>query len=125
MAFYSGNPEPKPLPLNSVPVPNCCARPLRPQLCQRAATRQGTPPVFRLRPSLPAMNKNNAAAGPNAGGNQNRIPLMRNPTVYLKMRVLGAVDMAEGNTERKRIQAVSQMTFTDEEEGGLVTISEW
>jgi transposase InsO family protein len=40
---------------------------------------------------------------------------MRNPTVYLKMRVLGAVDMAEGDTEPKRIQAVSQMTFTDEE----------
>ena len=40
---------------------------------------------------------------------------MRNPTVYLKMRVLGAVDMAEGNTERKRIQTVSQMTFTDED----------
>jgi transposase InsO family protein len=40
---------------------------------------------------------------------------MRNPTAYLKMRVLGAVDMAEGNTERKRIQAVSQMTFTDED----------
>jgi putative transposase len=40
---------------------------------------------------------------------------MRNPTAYLKMRVLGAVDMAEGDTERKRIQAVSQMTFTDED----------
>jgi transposase InsO family protein len=40
---------------------------------------------------------------------------MRNPTVYLKMRVLGAVDMAEGDTERARLQAVSQMTFTDEE----------
>ena len=31
------------------------------------------------------------------------------------MRVLGAVDMAEGDTEQKRIPAVSQMTFTDEE----------
>lgn len=40
---------------------------------------------------------------------------MRNPTAYLKMRVLGAVDMAEGKTERARIQAVSQMTFTDED----------
>jgi putative transposase len=54
---------------------------------------------------------------------------MRNPTTYLKMRVLGAVDMAEGATERARIQAVSQMTFTDEE--GLPrqftwrTISTW
>jgi len=54
---------------------------------------------------------------------------MRNPTTYLKMRVLGAVDMAEGNTERARIQAVSQMTFTDED--GLPrrftwrTISTW
>jgi transposase InsO family protein len=42
-------------------------------------------------------------------------PLMRNPTVYLKMRVLGAIDMAEGKTIRDRIKAVSQMTFTDEE----------
>jgi putative transposase len=54
---------------------------------------------------------------------------MRNPTTYLKMRVLGAVDMAEGATERARIQAVSQMIFTDED--GLPrqftwrTISTW
>ena len=40
---------------------------------------------------------------------------MRNPTAYLKMRVLGAVDMAEGATERARLQAVSQMSFTDED----------
>ncbi|MBI3852042.1 MAG: transposase family protein [Verrucomicrobia bacterium] len=40
---------------------------------------------------------------------------MRNPTVYLKMRVLGAIDMAEGKTIRDRIKAVSKMTFTDEE----------
>lgn len=31
------------------------------------------------------------------------------------MRVLGAVDMAEGKTERARIQAVSEMIFTDED----------
>ena len=40
---------------------------------------------------------------------------MRNPTAYLKMRVLGAIDMAEGNSIQARIRAVSQMTFTDEE----------
>ena len=40
---------------------------------------------------------------------------MKNPTPYLKMRVLGAIDMAEGNSIQARIQAVSQMTFTDEE----------
>ena len=40
---------------------------------------------------------------------------MRNPTVYLKMRVLGAIDMAEGNSIQARIRAVSQMTFTDED----------
>ena len=40
---------------------------------------------------------------------------MRNPTPYLKMRVLGAIDMAGGNTIAARIKAVSQMTFTDEE----------
>lgn len=45
------------------------------------------------------------------------------------MRVLGAVDMAEGATERARLQAVSQMSFTDED--GLPrqftwrTISTW
>lgn len=40
---------------------------------------------------------------------------MHNPTPYLKMRVLGAIDMAEGNTIRERIKAVSQTTFTDED----------
>ena len=40
---------------------------------------------------------------------------MRNPTAYLKMRVLGAIDMAAGNTIRERIRAVSQTTFTDED----------
>ncbi len=40
---------------------------------------------------------------------------MRNPTDYLKMRVLGAIDMAEGNTQRERIRAVAAMTFTDED----------
>lgn len=40
---------------------------------------------------------------------------MRNPTVYLKMRVLGAIDMAEGSSIQARIKAVSQMTFTDED----------
>jgi transposase InsO family protein len=40
---------------------------------------------------------------------------MRNPTAYLKMRVLGAIDMADGNSIQARIRAVSQMTFTDEE----------
>ena len=40
---------------------------------------------------------------------------MKNPTAYLKMRVLGAIDMAEGNSIVARIKAVSQMSFTDEE----------
>ncbi|HEV8490763.1 MAG TPA: DDE-type integrase/transposase/recombinase [Candidatus Angelobacter sp.] len=40
---------------------------------------------------------------------------MKNPTAYLKMRVLGAIDMAEGKSIQARIQAVSQMTFTDEQ----------
>lgn len=40
---------------------------------------------------------------------------MRNPTPYLKMRVLGAIDMAQGNSIQARIRAVSQMTFTDED----------
>jgi putative transposase len=40
---------------------------------------------------------------------------MRNPTPYLKMRVLGAIDMAPGSSIHARIVAVSQMSFTDEE----------
>jgi putative transposase len=40
---------------------------------------------------------------------------MRNPTPYLKMRVLGAIDMAQGNSMAARIKAVSQMSFTDED----------
>ncbi len=39
---------------------------------------------------------------------------MKNPSDYLKMRVLGAIDMAEGKTQRDRIRAVSEMTFADE-----------
>ncbi len=44
-----------------------------------------------------------------------RKKIMRNPTPYLKMRVLGAIDMAAGNSIQARIRAVSQMTFSDEE----------
>ena len=40
---------------------------------------------------------------------------MHNPTAYLRMRLLGAIDMAEGNSIQARIRAVSQMTFTDED----------
>ena len=40
---------------------------------------------------------------------------MRNPTAYLKMRVLGAIDGAQGITIQARIRAVSEMTFSDED----------
>lgn len=40
---------------------------------------------------------------------------MKNPSVYLKMKVLGAIEFAEGNTMRDRIKQVSTMTFVDEE----------
>ena len=40
---------------------------------------------------------------------------MKNPSSYLKMRVLGAIDIADGNTMRERLQRVSEMTFTDED----------
>lgn len=40
---------------------------------------------------------------------------MKNPTPYLKMRVLGAIDMAEGHCIQARIKKVSATTFTDEE----------
>ena len=34
---------------------------------------------------------------------------------YLKMRVLGALESAEGDSLRDRYMAVSQMTFRDED----------
>lgn len=40
---------------------------------------------------------------------------MKNPSPYLKMRVMGAIDYAEGKTIRQRIQNVAAMIFTDEE----------
>ena len=40
---------------------------------------------------------------------------MKNPSVYLKMRVLGAIDTAPGATIRDRIKSVAGMTFTDED----------
>lgn len=40
---------------------------------------------------------------------------MKQPSVYLKMRVLGAVDTAEGRTRHERIHNVAAMTFLDEE----------
>jgi transposase InsO family protein len=40
---------------------------------------------------------------------------MKLPSVYLKMRVLGAVDTVEGRTRHERILNVANMTFLDEE----------
>lgn len=40
---------------------------------------------------------------------------MKQPSVYLKMRVLGAVDTVDGRTRHERIHAVAAMTFLDEE----------
>ena len=40
---------------------------------------------------------------------------MKQPSVYLKMRVLGAVDTAQGRTRHERILHVATMTFLDED----------
>jgi transposase InsO family protein len=40
---------------------------------------------------------------------------MKNPSTYLKMRVLGALDTAEGKTRDQRVRKVAQMRFTDED----------
>jgi len=40
---------------------------------------------------------------------------MKQPSVYLKMRVLGAVDTVEGRTRHERVHNVAAMTFLDEE----------
>jgi hypothetical protein len=40
---------------------------------------------------------------------------MKQPSVYLKMRVLGAVDTVEGRTRHQRVHHVAALTFLDEE----------
>jgi putative transposase len=40
---------------------------------------------------------------------------MKQPSVYLKMRVLGAVDTVQGRTRHERVHNVAAMTFLDEE----------
>ena len=40
---------------------------------------------------------------------------MKQPSVYVKMRVLGAIDTAPGRTRHERIHHVAAMTFLDEE----------
>lgn len=40
---------------------------------------------------------------------------MKNPSEYVKMRVLAAIDMAEGKTITERIRHVSTLTFEDED----------
>ncbi len=37
---------------------------------------------------------------------------MKLPSVYLKMRVLGAIDTVAGRTRHERVHAVAAMTFT-------------
>jgi len=40
---------------------------------------------------------------------------MKRPSIYVKMKVLGAIDVVEGKTRHERIQNASQMTFLDEQ----------
>ena len=40
---------------------------------------------------------------------------MKQPSVYLKMRVLGAIDTAPGRTRHERVHHVAAMSFLDEE----------
>jgi putative transposase len=40
---------------------------------------------------------------------------MKQPSVYLKMRVLGAIDTAQGKTRHQRVHHVAAMTFLDED----------
>jgi putative transposase len=40
---------------------------------------------------------------------------MKLPSVYLKMRVLGALDTVDGRTRHERVQQVAAMTFLDDE----------
>jgi hypothetical protein len=40
---------------------------------------------------------------------------MKRPSIYVKMKVLGAIDVVEGRTRDERIHQVAGLTFLDEE----------
>ena len=40
---------------------------------------------------------------------------MKRPSIYVKMKVLGAIDVVEGRTRHERIHNVAKMTFLEEE----------
>ena len=40
---------------------------------------------------------------------------MKRPSIYVKMKVLGAIDIAPGRSREARIKNVAEMVFTDEE----------
>jgi hypothetical protein len=48
-----------------------------------------------------------------AHATKKRRTFMKLPSVYLKMRVLGAIDTAPGTTRHQRILHVADMTFLD------------
>ncbi len=54
---------------------------------------------------------------------------MKQPSPYLKMRILGAIDFAEGKTIKERIQNTAKCSFADEEGNQRIftwkTISTW
>jgi putative transposase len=100
-------------------LPNCGGSPGAGAFSRRPATPNSNAHLFpapamlseSIKPRRVAGNQNNQ----NAMSLNQKENLMRNPTSYLKMRVLGAIDMAPGNSIQARIQSVSQMTFTDED----------
>ena len=84
----------------------------------RPTTPDGYPPPRSLLPTFCRGNRKSSARRKTRRSQRQKIQrkqIMRNPTPYLKMRVLGAIDMAPGNSIQARIKAVSQMTFTDED----------
>jgi len=40
---------------------------------------------------------------------------MKRPSIYVKMKVLGAIEVAPGKTRHERIHNVAAMTFLDEQ----------
>ena len=40
---------------------------------------------------------------------------MKRPSIYVKMKVLGAIDVVQGKSRHERIHNVAQMTFLDEQ----------
>jgi hypothetical protein len=75
-------------------------------MADNACCRRG-PPAVVLQSSVVRHERGLRHVSPTRG------TLMKQPSVYLKMRVLGAVDTVEGRTRHERMHNVAALIFLD------------